>query len=165
MKAFSLVELIVVVGIVMILTGIGAAAINSFIQVKKLESATAELSTQIKLARNMAITSQLPNGSGGGFNFVKITIYPDFRIYARAVKMVGVGTSTIGDYFNKKIDSTNGLVLVSPQVDFGFSAASGRLVNVATGEFIDPSVKVILGVNGDDDTKPITINNLGLIDD
>jgi prepilin-type N-terminal cleavage/methylation domain-containing protein len=166
---FSLVELIVVVAIVLVLISIGVAAISSFTQSRKLDTAGNELSSQIKLARNIALTSQLPEGAIDGFSFVKLIITSDFNVEARAIKMVGVGlTSDLGQYFSKKIGTVTDLTINSPTppVTIGFSVANGRLVNTVTGEFIDGPIELVLKIVGDaDDEKKISINNLGLIDE
>jgi type II secretory pathway pseudopilin PulG len=155
---FSLVELIVVVAIAIIMTGIGAAAINGFIQSRKLETVTNELSTQIKLARNMALTSQSPNGGNANFSFVKVDIGGDFTVTATAINKNLTPNGLI--YFSKKIDATSGLTITP--LSFGFSTANGRLV-ASDGIFKTGSIPLNVGINGD--VKQIIISELGLIDD
>jgi type II secretory pathway pseudopilin PulG len=167
-QAFSLVELIVVVAIAMLLAGIGAAAVNSFTLSRKIDTVTGELVAQLKLARNMAITNQLPVGVSGDLSYVKVDIASDFTVTASAYNKDKTGILTnIGTFFTKKIESTSGLVLtVSPISSFGFWGASGRLIDTTGGksDFTDGPIIVNVGIVGDEDQKKITISDLGMID-
>jgi len=164
---FTLVELMVTVVIMIVLVSIGTAAINNFTQSKKLETVSDELMTQIKLARNMAITTQLPTGVTGDFSFVDVGVSGDFTVTGRSIRKnpsTGVLT-TIGTYFSKKIENTNGLTITSNLPSFGFSLANGRLVNATSGAFINGPATFILGMVGVATTRVFSINDLGLFNE
>jgi len=150
MKGFTLVELIVTILIMMLLVGIGTVSINGFINSKKLEGVTSELIDQIKLARNLAVTGQLPDG-GSGLIYVKVKITPNNG-------MIEASDDNNNDYFNKKID---GLAL-GVGVSFGFAINTGRLTDF-NGAFVDVDNPLNIGVSGVGVTKTVTINNLGVI--
>ncbi|MFA5749709.1 MAG: prepilin-type N-terminal cleavage/methylation domain-containing protein [Candidatus Shapirobacteria bacterium] len=149
MKGFTLVELIVTVVIVMVLMGIGSVYINNFSNSKKLETVTDELVNQIKLAKNMAVTGQLPSG-GNDLVYVGVTTLANGTITAKVNN-----SSTL--YFSKKIDSMNDLTLTA--TSFGFAVGTGRLTDI-NGTFINGPVN--LGVSGSA-TKTVIITDLGTI--
>jgi Tfp pilus assembly protein PilE len=163
-RGFSLIELIIVVAIAMLLAGIGAAAVNSFTLSRKIDTVTGELVAQLKLARNMAITNQLPSGTSGNLSYVKVDVANDFTITASAYNKDKTG---VGTFFTKKIEATSGLVLtVSPISNFGFWGASGRLIDTTgvKSDFTDGPIIINVGVVGDEDQTKITISDLGMID-
>lgn len=166
-NGFSLVELIITVVIMIVLVSIGTAAINNFTQSKKLETVSDELMTQIKLARNMAITTQLPIGITGDFSFVDVGVSGDFTVTGRSIRRnpsTGALT-TVGTYFSKKIENTNGLTITSSLPSFGFSLANGRLVSATDGTFINGPATFTLRVTGVATTRVFSINNLGLFNE
>jgi prepilin-type N-terminal cleavage/methylation domain-containing protein len=157
-KGFTLVELIVSIVIIMVMMGIGSVSINNFAATKKLEGAAIELTDQIKLAKNMAITGQLPSG-GSGLVYVKVTIVADGTVKAT--------DNNNNAYFNKKIDSLNGFNLGGSSFSggigsFGFASGTGRLTEI-DGTFANGSKTVI--VTGSTGSKTITITDLGMINE
>lgn len=57
---FTLVELLVVVGIIGILTAIGIASYNDFNQARAVEKAAQELKTNLRLAQSKAVNNEKP---------------------------------------------------------------------------------------------------------
>jgi len=148
---FTLVELIVSLVVIMLLAGIGTVSISNFSNSKKVESVTSELIDQIKLARNMAITNQLPPGGGSGLKYVGVTTVTNGTVTA---SLNNSGTN----YFSKKVDSGGSGTSVDNRT-FGFAVNTGRLTEY-NGAFINGPVNI--GVSGVV-IKTITINDLGVV--
>ena len=72
-SGFTLIELIAAVSIMMVLLGVGSYAISGFTQSRKVMSARNEMTTHIKLARNLAMTNQLPNKTTN-LQYVRVTL-------------------------------------------------------------------------------------------
>lgn len=86
-KGFSLIELLVVITIIFIMTGMSIAAYNKFTQYQKLDTATKKVDDIIELTRKKAISSDL-----GIFNFATCS---DFRGYR-----VTIGGNNISFFIN-----------------------------------------------------------------
>jgi len=160
---FSLVELLVVVVIIMILTGIGSYSISRFTQTKDVTEAKDYLVDKIKLARNLSITNQLPDRSLE-LKYVKVSIL-DGKLMVEGIKNDGTGT-TAPPYFveninNGKIDTNIALATESSAVNsFGFSGKNGRLTDGEGNLFDGPLVIKISNRYGSFGLK---ISDLGII--
>ena len=62
-NGFTLIELIVSLSILMLLSTMGVSMIKDFNGTQKLESAKEEVLANLRLARNYAVTNQLPSGA------------------------------------------------------------------------------------------------------
>ncbi len=62
-NGFTLIELIVSLSIIMLLSTMGVSMIKDFNGTQKLESAKEEVLANLRLARNYAVTNQLPSGA------------------------------------------------------------------------------------------------------
>ncbi len=163
-RAFSLVELLVVVALILVLAGIGSYSISRFTDTSKLVKLRDYLSSQIKLARNLAITNQIPDGFTG-LSYVKVSILGN-KINVEAVNAAGVGT-TESPYFTKDLETddditvtiTNNLVAVG---SFGFSNTNGRL----TGDdgVVSGGPVVVKLTNGSEEYS-LTVYELGIINE
>ena len=159
---FTLVEIIITVAILLVLTGIGAMTISQFNSGQKTEAVRNELSAQLKLARNMAVTNQLPSGVSGSLGFVRTSVSSDLTVSTVAFRKNANGTITeLGSYPIRKIDGSNA-VKVTVSSGFGFLVGDGRLTD-ANGAISGTSVNI--GVSGVDDIKTIIINASGLINE
>ena len=146
--AFTLVELMVVVAIVMVLTGVGAASLNRFNNNQKLEGAKEELIADLKLARNLAITNQVPAGSG----YVLVS----FDSGVVSVSAESGGESE--DYFSKSNEAISGI-----SDDFGFGVETGQLTD-DSGILASGNLCLDLYLVGNESEKKyIEINSSGLI--
>lgn len=154
-NGFTLVELIVVVVIMMVLVGVGSMSLNNFNNQKDLEVARNDVSGHLKLARNLAITKQLP-GSVTNLKFVGV------NIVSNGVTIVGVDdvgiTYPASPYSKLTINTKNGVTV--GVYNFGFSKSTGRLTD-RDGNLIGTTMTVVLS-RGTDERK-ISISNLGVI--
>lgn len=154
-SAFTLIELIVTVTVIMVLAGVGAMSLNSFKGVKELESIREEVGNHIKLARNLAMTKQLSDGATN-LEYVRVS-FSGNEIAIVGVDSVGVTFST-PPYSKMKVDTSGGISVSSN--NFGFSKSIGRLTN---NSGIGTSVAIVVSVSRGTDTKTININDLGVI--
>lgn len=151
---FTLVELIVTVSIIMILTGVGAMSLNSFNGVKELESVRDEVGNHLKLARNYAITKQLPVGKGTGLDYVRVSFS------GNNITIAGVDGTTVypESPYSTKILPVG--ISVSSTSDFGFAKSTGQLKTSTGG---DTTMTVVVTLSRGTNTKSININNFGQI--
>lgn len=162
MAGFNLIELLVVVTIILVLTGIGAYSIGKFNQMRETSEMKVYLSDRLKLAKNLAITNQLPDKTID-LKYVKVTILNNL-LTVTAVKNDGTET-TSPPYFSETIDSKKSVsVKVTdnniPINSFGFLAKEGKLTDVNGNLSNGPLVVKISDRFGD---YQITISSLGLI--
>jgi prepilin-type N-terminal cleavage/methylation domain-containing protein len=151
---FSLVELLVVVAIVLILTGIGSFVVSNFNQTNKVVKLRDYISTRIKLAKNLAITNQLPE-QDLGLEYVRVTINKDLLVVEGMQEGQSVGT-TESPYFSEKLDGDTNIATTV----FGFWGNTGRLTN-ENGEFSSASKIIIFGSGT---TAILTVSDLGIIE-
>ena len=162
---FSLVELLVVVVIIMILTGIGSYSIGKFNRMKETTELRDYIADRLKLARNLSITNQLPDKSVD-LKYVKV-ILSNTNLTVEGIKNgESIGT-TETPYFSEKLEDdanqsqiklTNNSVLVT---SFGFWGKNGRLTDGSGNLSNGPLEIKISNQYGD---YGLTINDLGIID-
>lgn len=160
---FSLVELLVVVTIVLVLTGIGSYSIGKFNRMKETTEARDYIADRLKLARNLSTTNQLPDKTVD-LKYVKVTFMGD-NLIVEGIKNDGIGT-TEAPYFSEKIDDigqnqikiTNGSVGVT---SFGFLGKSGRLTDDNGVLSSGPLTIKISNQYGD---YELTVSDLGVVD-
>ena len=157
---FTLVELMVSVTIMVVLLAIGTFSISQFIETKKVLGVKDELLTQIKLARNLSITNQLPDQTFD-LKFVKVTIL-NKNINVDGIKSDGITTLS---FFTKNISTDTDLTINLKNngtnvTSFGFSGRSGRLTdgngNLTNGPIL---ITITDGAN----TNSFNINDLGIV--
>jgi prepilin-type N-terminal cleavage/methylation domain-containing protein len=152
-KAFTLVEMMVVVAVMMLLTGIGAVSLNKFNNGQKLDGQKEELIADLKLAKNMAKTNQLPVGITGSLKYVQVILNSGIGISATTVLSEGSN----GNYFSKENNS------ISASSTFGFSVENGRLTD-DTGKLTSTPVCLTLYLSSDTTTrKYVYIDTSGLV--
>lgn len=147
--------MMVVISIIMVLTGSGAVALNNFNNSQKLEGAKGELIADLRLARNMAITSQVPEGVSGTLNYVTVAIE------SGTLTSQGNWTNSVGgvsdtDYFSKSNEST-----INISSNFGFSIENGRLTD--SSGILQGNLCLTLSLIEDGTEKYVEINSSGLI--
>lgn len=159
---FSLIELLVVISITLVLTGIGTYSISKFNQIHETTEVKEYLFDRLKLARNLSVTNQLPDKSTN-LKYVKITVLGN-DLTVEAVKNDGTTTSQ-SPYFSEKLDENGSFSITmtnnSSQVNsFGFSSRDGKLTD-ADGKLSNGPLIIKISDRLGDYT--LTINDLGLI--
>lgn len=92
-KGFTLIELLISITIGMMMVGIGTVSINNFYEEQKMNSISDELISNLKLARNFAITNQFPNEPSGGDRVVG-TLTDGLLVFGvQTSSNIGVGES------------------------------------------------------------------------
>jgi Tfp pilus assembly protein FimT len=166
---FTLIEMLVAVGIVMVIGISTMVVLSNFTINQKLEGATDELVTNLKLARNYAQILQKPEGYTAVLDYVSVDIDSDGKT---KIMPNSRGTSK---YFDKPLSVDGVTVTVTGGNSAGgqiaFSVYEGKLIKL---EFVGPgysatlrgvgeNVTLVVGVAGSSDHKTITINYLGQI--
>ena len=116
---FTLVELMVVVAVMVVLTGIGAASLNKINNTQELDGLKNELINSLSLARSMAVTNQLPESVSDSLKYVSVVMSSGTSIRTDAI-------TTNNDeytYFTKENKS------ITSNSSFGFSIENGRLTD------------------------------------
>lgn len=151
---FTLVEMMVVVAVIMVMTGVGAVSLNQFNKNQDLDSKKEELITDLKLARTLAKTNQLPNETTGSLKYIKINLNNGIGIDTVAILADGTQVN-YSSKENKSITANN---------SFGFSVDDGRLTD-GNGNLVGTPLCLTLyfSNNGSNDKKYIYIESSGLV--
>lgn len=130
-RGFTLIELMVVVTIGMLLVGGISVATGSFLARERVSSSAKDLVSIINIARNFAVTNQVPSGFVG-LDYVAVTLTSSGLVSVFPVNnTTGIGSS----YISKQVGDFG---LSFTPISFGgllFGAGSGKLV----GKNADPS--------------------------
>lgn len=157
-NGFTLIELIVAVSVMMVLLGI-SYAISGFTKSRKVMSARNEMATHIKLARNLAITNQLPDETTN-LQYVRVTIS------GMTISVVGVAKNgsvfATAPYFSQTIEAKGVTTTIDGGLisSFGFDGISGKLTD-SDGNLSDTVLTV--DVTEGSEKYSIEINSLGVI--
>lgn len=150
---FTLIELLIAITIGMLLVGFGSVTLNDFYEKQKVESTSQELLSNLRLARNYAITNQLPTDSPADTDRIAVIINAGLMV---------IGTQTSGNigtgytFFSKNITSKG--------VGVTFYGPNGTNIirfSVTDGRSIGGTASII--VSGVGTTKNIKIDESGLI--
>lgn len=162
-RGFSLVELLVVVAVILVLTGIGAYSINQFIQNREVVEMRNYLSDQTKLARNLAVTNQLPDRTAD-LNYVRFWLNSN-NLMVVAYKNGNSTYITDSPYFSRTLDMDSDILVTMTNggvgtTSFGFLGKNGKLTDGAGNLSNGP---VVITVSGVGQTSRINISSLGII--
>lgn len=153
-KGFTLIELLVAITIGMLMVGFGTVSLNNFYESQKVESTRQELISNLRLARNYAITNQFPSDSSADTDRVAVLIDSN--------GLMTVGTQTSGNndtgymFFSKNI--------IPKGVGVTFYGPGGTNVirfSITDGRSIGGTASII--INGVNSIKNIKIDESGLI--
>jgi len=142
---FTLIELIIAIAIGMLVVGFGSVALNNFNEQQKVEMAKQELLSELRLARNYAVTDQL---NGGNRTVVEIDSNG-----LMTVNSYDKNDGIVKSFLSKDL-TPEGVVITSPTISF--SVTEGRSINGAVGITIKGDI-------GDSNSKNIKIDESGLI--
>jgi len=153
-KGFTLIELLVAITIGMLVVGFGTVSLNNFYESQKVESTRQELISNLRLARNYAITNQFPSDSSADTDRVAVLIDDN--------GLMTVGTQTSGNvdtgytFFSK--DATPKGVGVT---FYGPNETNIIRFSVTDGRSIGGTASII--INGVNINKNIKVDESGLI--
>lgn len=150
---FTLVELMVVVAVMIVLTGIGAASLNQINNTQELDGLKNELMNSLSLARSMAKTNQLPEGVSDSLKYVSVVMSTGTSIRAEAITVSGSG----GTYFTKENKS------IINNTSFGFSIENGRLTDNSGVLVSDPLCFTLSLESNPSNKEYVYIDTSGLI--
>lgn len=152
-KGFTLVELMVVIVVMIVLTGIGAASLNQINNTQELDGLKNELMNNLSLARNMAKTNQLPVDATGSLKYVSVVMSSGTNITVNAV----TADNNEYVYFSKENKS------ISTNSSFGFSIENGRLTD-SNGVLVSSPLCFTLSlVSNPTNKKYVYIDTSGLV--
>ncbi len=154
MKGFTLIELLVSVAIMGMMVGGGVFYMNRVISLQKIETARDELISELRAARNLAITNQKPIGFA---DFVS-EIYVDLET-GGLIQIKPNSDSESVVYSSKDITDVN-IDLAITNGPIRFEMYTGKLISSGSIEVLISSKELTPAEN-----KKIIINNSGLIDD
>lgn len=156
-RGFTLIELLIVLTIVGLLTGGGILYLNRTNAVQKIDSAKQEVLSNLRFARNLAITNQKPNGFGN-LGQVRVSLTANGIVTAWPVDTAGsVGTS----YFSKDATPDGINTVLSTGTTFSFTPYEGRFLGTGDTLMITISSTEVDSSNN----KQLIINQSGLIND
>jgi len=141
-QAFTLIELMVAITIGMLVVGFGSVALNDFNEKQKVEAVKQELLADLRLARNYAVTNQLPEGG----NRVTVIIDSDGLT---TIESQDINNNFVENFSSKDI-TPKGVSISAPVIRF----------SVTDGRSIDGAVNI--GISGVV-IKNIKIDGSGLI--
>jgi len=150
-NGFTLIELIVSLSILMLLSTVGVNMVRDFNGNQKLESAKEEILANLRVARNYAITNQLPSGADRVLFSLSST--GDLIIKPQNSSGIDVGSTFLAkDLFTSEIGAT-----INPISSLiVFSVTDGRSLNGDIG------ITLVLG-SSSGTTKNILIQSSGNI--
>lgn len=157
-KGFTLIELMVAIVIGMLVVGFGSVSLNNFYENQKVDVVKQELMSNLRLARNYAITNQFPTDSSADTDRVAVSINDE--------GLMTVGTQTTGDVGNDAVVKYNFFSKdITPKgvgvIFYGPGGTNIIRFSVTDGRSIGGTASIIIsGVNA---TKNIKIDESGLI--
>jgi len=161
-KAFSLIELLVAVTVMLLLSGGAFVYINNFSVNQKMESTRKEMISNLRLARNYALTGQ--RSDGDGLNYVEVHISQDGLMEAWPNEDVG------SSYYSVDVSSVGVVISVVPDGSLFFKAYEGKMLEDVGGTLVsfpfNEAVEIIIGSSEDvGETKVVEIKSSGMINE
>ena len=165
-KAFTLVELLVVIVIVGLISGGTVVYVNKSKSRERVTAARNELLANLRMARNYARTLQVPAGYLNSLTNVGI------RISSDGVMTVYPLPGETPNFFIRDVAAEGVNISVSTEVIL-FSAYEGKVLRMDSSALplpvpldVGETISIVIGSSEDiNDTKTIIINSVGLIDE
>jgi len=159
-KAFSLVELLVAVSVMLLLSGGAFVYINDFSIKQKMESTRKELISNLRLARNYALTGQISGGDS--LDYVEVQISQNGLMEAWPN---GEGSS----YYSVDVSPVEVVVNVSPDGSLFFKAYEGKMLKDEGGTLVSfpvgQEVEIIISSAGVGETRVVEVKASGMINE
>ena len=155
-NGFTLIEILVVLTIVGLVTGGSAVYLNRSNSLQKIDTSKQEILSNLRFARNLAITNQKPAGFSGDLKQIAVLLSSD-GVITTWPNTINVGPS----YFTKDLTANGVNLALSVGTSFGFSAYEGRFIGIGDTLTIKISSQELLMT----DTKQLIITRSGLIND
>lgn len=155
-RAFSLIELLVAVGIVLVLSAGAFVYINQGLQRQTLLKAAGQVVSGLKLANSLAKTRQMPHGSSGSLRVVE-SYFDSNKLYTKAISSVGMTSTFSQEVIGIPVTNSN---------RWFFYAGSGFLGKNATGTMYGAgeTATIILSLNENQNMSvPIIIDAMGQV--
>lgn len=124
-RAFSLIELLVAVSVMMLLSGGAFVYINDFSIKQKMESTRKEVISNLRLVRNYALTGQREDGDD--LDYVEVRIDSDGVM--EAWPNADVGSS----YYSRDVSPIGVEISVNPDKNLFFKAYEGKMLEKDVG--------------------------------
>ena len=144
-----------VVSVMLLLSGGALIYINDFNARQKMESTRKELISSLRLARNYALTNQMPDS--GSLEYVEVDVAGDGVIEALAN---GVGTS----YFSRDV-SPDGVNVSLGVAVLRFSSYGGKRVEDSGPVGVDEIAQIIISSLEVGSTLVVEVQSSGLINE
>ena len=126
-RAFTLIELLVSISIVMLLSAGAFVYINQGIQRQNLLKISSQVVSDLKMARSLAKTKQIPSGTSGDLEYVRVNVSGGNLVLA------GKTTSSLTNYSSKKVGAT--IAISSPSGSQLYFYASNGFLGKSNGSF------------------------------
>lgn len=155
LKGFTLIELLITITIIGLVTGGGILYLSRSNALQKMEASKQEILSNLRFARDLAITNQKSTGFGSLAQYRVVLDSSGVMTLWPVDTAGGVGSS----YFSKDLTPDGVILNLSNGSPFGFSAYEGRFLGVGSSMGINIS-ELSVG-----DTKQLIITQSGLIND
>ena len=155
-RAFSLIELLVAVGIVLVLSAGAFVYINQGLQKQTLLKAAGQVVSGLKLANSLAKTRQMPHNISGSLRVVE-SRFSDNKLYINAISSSGSTATFSQEVIGIPVTNSN---------RWFFYAGSGFLGKNATGTMYGAgeTATIILSLNENQNMSvPIIIDAMGQV--
>lgn len=154
-RGFTLIEILVVLTVIGLITGGGILYLTRTNSIQKVDTTKQELLSNLRLARNLAITDQT-----SAVNMSQVRVKLDAN-GIMTLWMVDVAGGVGSSYFSKDISPDGVNIALSVGTTFGFSAYEGRFIGTGNTVVITISSKESTSI----DSQKLIINQSGLIND
>lgn len=156
-RGFTLIELLIVLVITGLITGGGLLYLSRSNSLQKINTSKQEVLSNLRFARNLAITDQKPSGFGN-LAQVNVSLSSNGTMVLKPIDITGAAGP---NYLSKDLTPDGVTVTLSAGTTFGFSSYEGRFIGVGNTLVITfSSVELSVG-----DTKQLIITQSGLIND
>jgi len=153
-RAFSLIELLIAVGIIMVLSAGAFVYINQGLQRQRLLRAAGGVMSGLKLANSLAKTRQMPQNSSGSLKVVESYFYNN-KLYINAISAVGTTSNFSQESVGIPVDNSHRWFfyagtgfLGKDAVGMMYSAGETAAITLSLKETQNMSVPIIIDAMG-----------------